>query len=225
MATKKKKLTHPLPEAGHSRGHLQNLWPFYFTSSSPPPPCAIKETGIQTLIRWLFWDFSLLSSWSASFPNKVVFLASTPHLWFIGLSCGEQSELGLSNRLGLASQESCCSWLVSPSQGTSGQGPNSCQDYLSWGSSLQNSLKRHRLPQHLAVEARNRPTSASPQTPVCRVNLPNSVTGSFVLVLVLLWFCVSFCVVSRQTQFCRVGRSCVLTGNIFPSQFGFSFMG
>ena len=45
MAARKKKLTHPLPEAGHSRGYLQNLWPFYFTSSSPPPFCSIKETG------------------------------------------------------------------------------------------------------------------------------------------------------------------------------------
>ena len=53
MAVGKKKLTHPLPEAGHSRGYLQNLWSFYFTSSSPPPLCAIKETGIQTAVRWL----------------------------------------------------------------------------------------------------------------------------------------------------------------------------
>ena len=98
MAARKKKLTHPFPEAGHSRGYLQNLWPFYFISSSLPPLCAIKETGIQTPIRWLFWDFSLPSSRSASFPNKVVFLASTPRLRFIGLSCGEQSELGLGNR-------------------------------------------------------------------------------------------------------------------------------
>ena len=53
MAARKKKGTRPLPEAGHSRGYSQNLWPFYFTSSSPPPLCAIKETSIQTLIRWL----------------------------------------------------------------------------------------------------------------------------------------------------------------------------
>ena len=33
-----KKITHPLPEASHSRGYLQNLWSFNFTSSSPPPP-------------------------------------------------------------------------------------------------------------------------------------------------------------------------------------------
>ena len=83
--------THPLPEAGHSRWYLQNLWPFYFSSSSPPPLCAIKETGIQTLIRWLFWDFSLPSSLSAGFLNKVVFLASAPCLGLTGLSCSEQS--------------------------------------------------------------------------------------------------------------------------------------
>ena len=60
-----------------------------------------KQPGIQTQVRWLFWDASLPSSPSASSPNKVIFLASAPHLWFIGfisLSCSEQSVLGLSNR-------------------------------------------------------------------------------------------------------------------------------
>ena len=97
MAARKKKFTHPLPEAGHSRGYLQNLWPFYFTSSPPPPLCSIKETDIQTRIRWFFGDTSLPSSWSAGFPNKVIFLASAPHLRFIGLPWGEQGEVGLSN--------------------------------------------------------------------------------------------------------------------------------
>ena len=97
MAVRKKKLTHPLPKAGHSRGYLQNLRPFYFTSSPPPPLCAIKETGIQTPIRWFIGDTSLPYSRSASFPNKVIFLASTPRLWFIGLSGVEQSELGLNS--------------------------------------------------------------------------------------------------------------------------------
>ena len=55
MATRKKKLTHPLPEAGHSRRYLQDLWPFYFTSSPPPPLCSMKETGIQTPIRYIFF--------------------------------------------------------------------------------------------------------------------------------------------------------------------------
>ena len=37
MAARNKKLTHPLPEAGHSRRYLQILWPFllYFLISSP----------------------------------------------------------------------------------------------------------------------------------------------------------------------------------------------
>ena len=80
MAARKKKLTHPLPEAGHSRVYLHNLWASYFTSLSPLPLCSIKETGIQTPIRCFFGDISLPSSGSASFPNKVVFLASTPRL-------------------------------------------------------------------------------------------------------------------------------------------------
>ena len=37
------------------------------------------------------------SSQSVGFPRKVVFLASAPRPQFIGLSCGEQSELGLGN--------------------------------------------------------------------------------------------------------------------------------
>ena len=60
---------------------------------------SIKETGIQTQIRWFFRDTSLSSSWSAGFPNKVVFLVSTPRLRFIGLLCGEQSKLGLGNTM------------------------------------------------------------------------------------------------------------------------------
>ena len=38
------------------------------------------ESGFQSPVRWLLWDVSLPSSWSASFLSKVVFLASTPHL-------------------------------------------------------------------------------------------------------------------------------------------------
>ena len=39
-----------------------------------PLLCSIKETSIQALIRCLFWHTSLLCSWSASFPNKVIIL-------------------------------------------------------------------------------------------------------------------------------------------------------
>ena len=99
MAIGRKKLTHPLPEAGHSRRYLQNLWPFFFASFPPPPPCSIKEPGIQTPTRWSFWNISLPSSPSAGFLNKLLFFDSTPHLWFIGLTCGEERHLGLDNNI------------------------------------------------------------------------------------------------------------------------------
>ena len=189
------------PQAGHSRrcfARLIDLFtllpprlslsilPFYFTSLSD----SVKETGIQTLIRWFYGDPSPPSSRSAGFPNKVVFLASAPRLLFIDLLCSEQSELGLSNKFGLASQEPCCLWLAGPRQGTLGQGPSSCRDHLSWGSSLQNSLKGHQIPQRLAVEARN-----------C-FNYESSRSTS------------------QPTWFWKVICSGVHAGNIFPPQFG-----
>ena len=42
-----------------------------------PPP--MKEPSIQIPTRWIFWDISLSSSWSAGFMHKVIFLVSTPH--------------------------------------------------------------------------------------------------------------------------------------------------
>ena len=59
---------------------LQDKWPFYFTSSPPPPFCSIKETGIQTLMRWILGGPSPPSSRSAGFLNKAIFFASTPRL-------------------------------------------------------------------------------------------------------------------------------------------------
>ena len=86
VSRKKKKLTHPLMRLAIPQGYLQNLRPFDFTYSSPPPLCAIKEAGIQTPIRWFIRDTSLASSPSAGFLNKVVFLASTPRPRFIAAS-------------------------------------------------------------------------------------------------------------------------------------------
>ena len=54
--------------------------PFDFSSSLLLSLWDIKESGIQTQIRWLFWGTSLLFSWSDGFLNTVVFLASTPSL-------------------------------------------------------------------------------------------------------------------------------------------------
>ena len=90
MARGRKKLTHLLPEAGHSRRYLQDWWPFRFL-------CPIKESGIQTPGRWLFWDISLQSSQFAGSLNKVLFLASTLRFWFTAPSRRELSELGLSH--------------------------------------------------------------------------------------------------------------------------------
>ena len=95
----KKKETNTSPHGGWS---FQEM---FFKTDGPfalLPHClslsdSIKETGIQTQIGRFFRDTSLPPSPSAGFPNKVVFLASTPRLRFIGLSCGEQSKLGLGN--------------------------------------------------------------------------------------------------------------------------------
>ena len=42
-------------------------------------------------IRWSYWDISLPSA-------QVVLLTSTPHFWFISLSCSKQRKLALSNK-------------------------------------------------------------------------------------------------------------------------------
>ena len=81
--------------ASANRGSLAS-----FLSSHPPHLCSIKEPGIQSTIRWLFWDISLPSSWSDGFLITVIFLASIPRLWYIGLLCGKKSELGWGSRRG-----------------------------------------------------------------------------------------------------------------------------
>ena len=57
---------------------------------------SIKEPGIQTQIRWLFWGASLPSLRSAGFPNKVIFLASTPRL-LDSLACLVASRMSLDS--------------------------------------------------------------------------------------------------------------------------------
>ena len=77
----RKKLIPPLPEACHSRRHLQDSWLFYFASL--PYLWSTKETGIQAPIRWLFWGASLPSSQSAGSPIKVF---SLPQVTYSGLA-------------------------------------------------------------------------------------------------------------------------------------------
>ena len=54
---------------------------------------SIKEPGIQTLTRWLLWDISLPSVWSASFLNKVYSLPE--HLLSDLLTCRAASTVSL----------------------------------------------------------------------------------------------------------------------------------
>ena len=65
---------------------------FYFVSSSVPHLWSIKEPGIQTPRRWVFWDFIVPSFKSASSPNKGVLLASTPCLSGSLACCAARSE-------------------------------------------------------------------------------------------------------------------------------------
>ena len=60
------------------------------------PPCFFlsDSPGIQTMTRWLLWDISLPSSQSGGFPNKAVFLASTPCL-LDSLACSVTSRVSL----------------------------------------------------------------------------------------------------------------------------------
>ena len=92
----RKKLTHPLLQAGHSRRHLQDQCPLYITSSIPL--FSFYKKKLASRPQWdgsfeilVFYLLSQLAFWIA------LFLASAPHLWFTGLLWGEQSEFGLSN--------------------------------------------------------------------------------------------------------------------------------
>ena len=73
-----------------------SILPFDFSFSLLLSLWSIREPGIQTPQRWLFWGTSLPSSQSADFPNKVVFLASTPHL-ADSLACHAMSRASLNS--------------------------------------------------------------------------------------------------------------------------------
>ena len=94
---------------------LQDLWPFYFTSSSPPPLCSIKETSIQTLIRWYSRTLVHHLLWCPAFWIKSLFLASTPRLliywpvvwWADWAWIGNSSIVSISHICKLGSE-----WLI-----------------------------------------------------------------------------------------------------------------
>ena len=95
--SRKKKLTQPFLRLVIPGGSC-NINGFSLLLTSPPL-CSIKEPGSQTPTRWSFWDISLLSSLYSGFLNKLLFLDSIPHLWFIGLASGEERHLGLDNNI------------------------------------------------------------------------------------------------------------------------------
>ena len=64
----------------HSRRYLQELNDLLTLFPNLPHLWSINEPGIQALTRKLFWHVSLPSSRSASFLNKLIFLASTLQL-------------------------------------------------------------------------------------------------------------------------------------------------
>ena len=79
----RERLTHPSKGLALPRDVLQDM-ALYFLTTSPSLfrlltlllNCfslsgSVKESGIHTPTRWLLWDISLLSSWSASFLNKL----------------------------------------------------------------------------------------------------------------------------------------------------------
>ena len=89
MATVRKKLT-PLPWGWPFQEIVARLMTFLLFLLTYSHLCFIKEPGIQTPIRWLFWDISLPSSQSTNF----VFLASTLHLLDL-LACRAVSRVSL----------------------------------------------------------------------------------------------------------------------------------
>ena len=94
MATGRKKLTHLLPRLAIP-GDICEINGLFTLLPHLSLLYSIKEPGIQTPNGGYFE--TLPPSQSACFPNKSIFFASTPCSWLIGLLCGEQSKLGLSN--------------------------------------------------------------------------------------------------------------------------------
>ena len=90
-----KRLAHPFHEVGHSRSYLQDNG---LTSSTPLLFWSIKESGIQTLTKWLLWDISLPSLCQSSFWIKLYHLSQL----FVSVSqiywpVMQWAELGLGN--------------------------------------------------------------------------------------------------------------------------------
>ena len=99
MAAGKKK-THTFQSLAGTRKYLQPFIALFYYTSSLPSLCSVKESSIQTQTNDSLGHWSTIflvcwfSEWSQySLPQQLI-------SWFIGLSCSEQCDLGLSNTLG-----------------------------------------------------------------------------------------------------------------------------
>ena len=90
--------------------YMLSVFKYWLTKKQP-----YTESGIQSPVRWLRWDVSLPSSWSASFLSKVEFLASTPHLSDSLASCVVSRDSSASVT-GNCSENSCKWNLQLPDQ-------------------------------------------------------------------------------------------------------------
>ena len=89
------KWTHPLPRLAKPGDILPDLWPFYFTSSPHCPCYSIKQTSIQTPIKWYSRTPVSHLLGCLTFWIKLLFLVATPSLLIVGLLYSEQTTLGL----------------------------------------------------------------------------------------------------------------------------------
>ena len=110
LTCEEKRLTQSFQRLALHQNVLKTGGPIYFASSQSIPlylafwlyfyttslSANIKELDLPTSRSWLFWDINMSSQW-ASILNKVIFLATTHLLQFIGLSCDEQRGLWLNS--------------------------------------------------------------------------------------------------------------------------------
>ena len=119
-----------------------------FTSSTPPLLCPIKEPHTQTPRQDGYFEI-LVCHLLCQLGFPTVFLVNGPVIW---QADWKWTQIWLSQPRSLAA----CGYLAPGMyQGILGQGLSSCWNYLFWGSSLQDFLMWHQLPQCPAVEARN----------------------------------------------------------------------
>ena len=75
---------------------LQDLCPFYFTSSPPPPSLFYKRNWHPEPDKMVLWDANWPSSQTPDFPNKAANPTSAPCL--LGLLRGQQTGLGFAKK-------------------------------------------------------------------------------------------------------------------------------